>query len=78
MFEVTGHAAMASTLQPDREDVVHGLSPAGFHRLAYADWLEERGDPRAEVIRVHCRLAGLGVRDPEHSPLQARSHAILD
>src|SRR5262245_24019130 len=26
-------------------------------RLAYADWLEERGDPQAEVIRALDRLA---------------------
>jgi uncharacterized protein (TIGR02996 family) len=28
-------------------------------RLAYADWLEERGDPRGEFIRVQCALARL-------------------
>ena len=26
-------------------------------RLAYADWLEERGDPRGEFIHLQCRLA---------------------
>lgn len=26
-------------------------------RLAYADWLEERGDPRAEYLRLECLLA---------------------
>jgi uncharacterized protein (TIGR02996 family) len=25
----------------------------GTVRLAYADWLQERGDPRSEVVRVH-------------------------
>lgn len=29
-------------------------------RLVYADWLEERGDPRAELIRVQCEEARLG------------------
>lgn len=28
-------------------------------RLAYADWLMERGDPRGEFIAVQCRIAGL-------------------
>lgn len=28
-------------------------------RLVYADWLEERGDPRGEFVRVQCELAGL-------------------
>jgi uncharacterized protein (TIGR02996 family) len=27
-------------------------------RLIYADWLEERGDPRGEFIRIQCVLAG--------------------
>ncbi len=27
-------------------------------RLIYADWLDERGDPRGEFIRVQCALAG--------------------
>src|SRR4051794_36091905 len=26
-------------------------------RLIYADWLDERGDPRGEFIRVQCQLA---------------------
>src|SRR2546422_761256 len=28
-------------------------------RLVYADWLDERGDPRGEFIRVQCGLAKL-------------------
>lgn len=28
-------------------------------RLIYADWLEERGDPRSEFIRLQCELAQL-------------------
>lgn len=28
-------------------------------RLLYADWLEERGDPRGEFIRVQCEIAQL-------------------
>lgn len=36
---------------PDADDV----------RLIFADWLEERGDPRGEFIRVQCELA-------KHSP----------
>lgn len=26
-------------------------------RLVFADWLEERDDPRGELIRIHCELA---------------------
>lgn len=35
--------------EPDRDDV----------RLVLADWLEERGDPRGEFIRLQCRIAAL-------------------
>jgi len=28
-------------------------------RLVYADWLEERGDPRGEYLRLECELVGL-------------------
>ncbi len=51
MFEVTGAPTIASTPQPDREDVVHGLSPSGFHRLAYADWGPL--DDKRPIICVH-------------------------
>ena len=33
-------------------------------RLVYADWLEERGDPRGEFIRVQCELAALAPGAP--------------
>jgi uncharacterized protein (TIGR02996 family) len=32
-------------------------------RLVYADWLEERGDPRGEFIRLQCELSRLGSSD---------------
>src|SRR5437660_377568 len=36
-----------------------------IHCLVYADWLEERGDPRGEYLRLGCRLAELRDRiDP--------------
>jgi uncharacterized protein (TIGR02996 family) len=41
-------------------------------RLVYADWLEERGDPRADFLRVDCALAALKKRDPRRDKLQAR------
>src|SRR5579884_4103642 len=37
-------------------------------RLVYADWLEERGDPRGEFIRVQCELAQLS---PAGGPVSA-------
>jgi uncharacterized protein (TIGR02996 family) len=47
-------------------------------RLVFADWLEERGDPRGEFIRVQCQLAKLRIRDPQYPPLEARSRALLN
>jgi pimeloyl-ACP methyl ester carboxylesterase len=41
----------AELAQPERADVVLGLSPSGFHEIAYVDW-GPAGDPRP-VICVH-------------------------
>src|SRR4051794_3229291 len=46
-------------------------------RLVYADWLEERGDPRAEFIRAQCALAGLPPADPRRPGLEARAQELL-
>lgn len=55
-------------------------------RLAYADWLEERGDPRGEFIRLQCELAASlppnapwpGARElPRLLRLQAREAELL-
>lgn len=43
-------------------------------RLVYADWLEERGDPRAEYLRLLCSLAEWG-SDP-YAQLRNRYPAI--
>ena len=34
-------------------------------RLIYADWFDERGDPRGEFLRVETRLARLPASTPE-------------
>jgi uncharacterized protein (TIGR02996 family) len=41
-------------------------------RLIYADWLEERGDPRGEFIRVQCELARLPYGSPRRPGLEKR------
>jgi uncharacterized protein (TIGR02996 family) len=46
-------------------------------RLIYADWLEERGDPRAEFIRVGCALAGLTREDPRFRLLWTREGELI-
>lgn len=39
-------------------------------RLVYADWLEERGDPRGTFIRVQCALARLAEDHPSRRDLE--------
>ena len=46
-------------------------------RLIYADWLEERGDPRGELIRVQCELARIGADDPRRAELEFREQQLL-
>jgi uncharacterized protein (TIGR02996 family) len=45
-------------------------------RLIYADWLDERGDPRGEFIRVQCQLARLPETDSRLEGLRARERAL--
>ena len=60
MFEVArkamhgltgGVPPIPKSRQPDREDVVLGLSPSGFHPLAYTDWGPV--DDKRPIICVH-------------------------
>src|SRR4029078_1438463 len=46
-------------------------------RLIYADWLEERGDPRAEFIRAQCELVKLSLDDPLRVGLETRERQLL-
>src|SRR5438270_10047207 len=46
-------------------------------RLLYADWLDERGDPRGEFIRVQCALAGMDEYDPRRWDLMTRERELL-
>jgi uncharacterized protein (TIGR02996 family) len=45
-------------------------------RLVYADWLEERGDRRGELIRVCAEMAGLRPYDDRYGPLRARRNDL--
>lgn len=46
-------------------------------RLMYADWLEERGDPRGEFIRIQCELAHTAENTPRWQRLTERERALL-
>jgi uncharacterized protein (TIGR02996 family) len=41
-------------------------------RLIFADWLDERGDPRAEYLRLLCAVDGLPEGDPRTAEMTAR------
>jgi carbon storage regulator len=45
-------------------------------RLVLADWLEERGDPLGEWLRLQCRLARLPAKDRHRSALERREQAL--
>ncbi len=47
-------------------------------RLLYADWLEERGDPRGAFIRVQCALEQRDPADPARPELEDEAQALLD
>lgn len=47
-------------------------------RLAYADWVERDGDaPRAEFIRVQCKLSSTDLSDSDRQFLMEREHVLL-
>ncbi|HKB37195.1 MAG TPA: TIGR02996 domain-containing protein, partial [Gemmataceae bacterium] len=46
------------------------------HRLVYADWLEERGDVRAEFIRLQYELERLDADDLGRRPLEMRQEEL--
>lgn len=45
-------------------------------RLIYADWLEEQGDPRGELIRVQEEMAALPVHSDRYAELKPRRNAL--
>lgn len=56
---------------------IHAEPDNDMHRLAYADWLEESGDPRGEFIHVQCWLARMDDTDPLYPRLREREQELL-
>jgi uncharacterized protein (TIGR02996 family) len=46
-------------------------------RLIYADWLEERGDSRGELVRIADALASIAADEPRRRELEERREEIL-
>jgi uncharacterized protein (TIGR02996 family) len=47
-------------------------------RMVYGDWLEERGEPHGELIRLQCRLRHLAPGSPEAAALKQRESELLN
>ena len=63
----------------DHESFTHAIlaQPDDEHlRLVYADWLEERADPRGEFIRVQTLLADAALEKTQRSELLKREHEL--
>src|SRR4051812_8960580 len=45
-------------------------------RLVYADWLDERGDPRGSYLRAEVRLAALTEDDPSFAALDGEVRGL--
>src|SRR5438045_2432766 len=45
-------------------------------RLVYADWLDDRGDPRGEYLRCQCARAALRPKDRKHTALLRREKEL--
>lgn len=45
-------------------------------RLVYADWLDERDDPRGAFVRLEYRLHGMHEADPDYRKLQQQLGAL--
>src|SRR5437868_4196470 len=46
-------------------------------RLVFADWLEERGDPRSAFIRLQCELETMAEDDPGREERETRCQQLL-
>jgi uncharacterized protein (TIGR02996 family) len=57
--------------------VIHDHPHDDAPRLVYADWLEERGDPRAEFIRLQITLAGMPDDDPRRDEAFERADELV-
>ena len=63
-------------MNPTEEGLLGAIAkdPDNSHRLVYADWLEENGDPqRAEFFRLQLHLARLARQGPWLQPALVRA-----
>ena len=64
--------------EPALEAAIVAHADEDTPRLAYADWLDEHGDPdRAAFIRVQCRLADLSPAEPDWADLREQQDELV-
>jgi uncharacterized protein (TIGR02996 family) len=73
------HDAIHSPRSPEETSFLHAVVDDPDDeaiRLIFADWLEERGDPRGEFIRTQCELAKLPTGDRRRPALLERERDL--
>jgi len=60
-----------------RDGEVSAFGNKKFAALIFADWLDEHGDMRGELIRVHWALKKASWNDPARPKLQIRQRELL-
>ena len=74
MNESHVHRSIPPCEDPEEQKLLHAIAARPDDdalRLIYADWLEERDDPRCEYVRLECRFKQLAgqISDPPVKPL---------
>jgi len=59
-------------------DAIRARPDDETHRLIYADWLEERGDPLAELIRIEVEMRRISIFDPHYWELKERRNELRE
>lgn len=76
-FEHRGGAATDEELHPQLRAICDDPSDDRA-RLAFADWLADRNDPRGELIRCQIHADRLPELDPRRAELETRAQLLLD
>ena len=66
-----------SSVERNLIEAIRRRPDSDLPRLMYADWLEERSDPRGELIRVQCLLARMSPMAGGWAELEARERRLL-
>src|SRR5207245_672222 len=75
------HGRRAATLMTDDQSFLDAIiaDPDNLTlRLVYADYLEDKGDPRADFIRVRCALEEMDEYDERRPALEEQELRLLN